>query len=299
VGRVLGWLVAAMLAQVAGCSGLGWTAATAGLWAIQETLLFPVPDRSRATLDGWATQWQVEVHEVRAADDTRLYAWHARGDGDRLVLYFHGNGGGISAAAWLRDQLPGWDVAAVAYRGYPGSEGAPTERGFARDARAAWRWATEELGFPPDRIVVHGRSLGGGVSAHLLAEARPAGVVWDSTFHSLQEVVAQQVPWAPTRLLLRHPFRTDLRLADIDSPVLLLHGTEDALIPLPHARANLAGLPNARLVEVAGQGHGHWLLDHPRALDAWRSFLEEVVPTAPRAPRATPTPPPTPPDRGA
>jgi pimeloyl-ACP methyl ester carboxylesterase len=51
-----------------------------------------------------------------------------------------------------------------------------------------------------------------------------------------------------------------------------------------HARANLRALPHAELVELEGLGHGHWLLDHPRALEAWRRFLEEVVPAAPVPP---------------
>ena len=44
-------------------------------------------------------------------------------------------------------------------------------------------------------------------------------------------------------------------MAEIDTPTLVLHGTDDPLFPLPHGRALATEIQGARLVELEGMGH--------------------------------------------
>lgn len=150
---------------------------------------------------------------------------------------------------------------------------------MAANARSAWSWATEH--FPAERVVVHGRSLGGAVAAELVdGGADPAGLVLESTFSRMAAVVRFQAPGLPLFAILRHPFPTVDRAPRLRVPTLVLHSRDDQLIP-PHigGRALAAALPDARYVEVANLSHQDDLpLSDAEARSAWLAFLEERVP---------------------
>jgi len=61
------------------------------------------------------------------------------------------------------------------------------------------------------------------------------------------------------------------RLADLDVPTLVLHGTDDPMFPLPHGEALAAEIPGATLVPLEGMGHEV----PPRAL--WDVVIPEIV----------------------
>jgi len=249
----------------------------AGLaYAAQDFLLFHPTGESPAQLARMAKNQGVEEFSIPASNGVQLYGWHSRGTGDRLLIFFHGNGGHISAVSWLGHQLPGIDVIGISYRGFAGSEGEPSEAGLRLDALAVWRYATEDLGFSPKDIVLQGQSMGGGVAHHLLMEAHPAGVVFDSTFTSIEELAHAQMPFLPVSLLLRHPFRSYERAPKVTVPALVFHGSDDPLIPVDHGRRLAKLLPNATYVELPHHGHNDWTLDRPEAQAAWRDFLREV-----------------------
>ncbi len=255
------------------------------VFVAQGAMIFPAPRIPRAELDLAAAASGARPFDLTADDGTRLYAWHVvghRADGEsaKAVLFFHGNAEPIHGRRDLHGllQRAGWDVLVVAYRGYPGSEGRPSQRGIARDARALWVHATGALGIAPARLVVHGKSLGGGVAAQLAVEARPAALVLESTFTSVADIAARQLPFLPVRALLRHRFDTAALAPRLDLPLLVLHGDADPVIPVAHGRALAARLPDARYVEVAGAGHQETLpVVDPDARRAYLQLLGAVV----------------------
>jgi pimeloyl-ACP methyl ester carboxylesterase len=113
------------------------------------------------------------------------------------------------------------------YRGYGRSEGKPSEEGSYADARAAWRHLVAERGFPPERIVLVGESLGGGVVARLAAAERPGALVLASSFVSVPELAAELYPWLSARWLARYRYDTLEALARVLSPVLIAHSRQD------------------------------------------------------------------------
>ena len=50
------------------------------------------------------------------------------------------------------------------------------------------------------------------------------------------------------------PHRKD-RLKEIDLPTLVIHGTEDAILPFDHGQALADGIPNAQMMVLEGVGH--------------------------------------------
>lgn len=267
----------------AGGLGSAYALAGAGLYAGQRQILFPAPTLDREVLDAAAEQTGATPIELLADDGTRLYGWHRATGSDKAVLFFHGN------AETLLDRVPlhdfcveqGFDFLIIAYRGYPGSDGTPSEDGLTMDAMAAWNYLVEHVGIDPARIVVHGKSMGGGVSAALSEQVQPTALVLESTYLSLPEVAADKAPVFPVRTMLRDRFDTRSRAPRIQSRVLILHGDADWTINVRHGRELHAAFEGSTYLELAGAGHGETLvLAESEARAAYREVLASI-PDAP------------------
>jgi pimeloyl-ACP methyl ester carboxylesterase len=64
------------------------------------------------------------------------------------------------------------------------------------------------------------------------------------------------------------------RLGEISVPVLVVGGTRDRVVPPEMLRATASGIPDARLILLAGRGHATALYD-PRAKPILEAFLTE------------------------
>jgi pimeloyl-ACP methyl ester carboxylesterase len=134
----------------------------------------------------------------------------------------------------------GFAVFAYDYRGYGLSTGRPSERRAYLDAEAAYDHLVHALGVPPEHIVLHGRSLGGAVAADLAARRPCAGLVLESTFVSAYRVLR------PYAFLPFDRFRTLSKMPRVHCPVLVIHGTDDALVGAWHGRRLYDAAPGQR-----------------------------------------------------
>lgn len=252
------------------------------LYIFQERLIFlpDMPGRAlRAAPDDAGLAY--ENVAIATADGERLHGWFvpAEDDAAPVLLHFHGNAGNIG------DRLPmlelfhdlGLNTLIVDYRGYGQSTGRPSEQGTYRDAKAAWRHLVEERGISPDRILLHGQSLGGAVAAWLATETHPAGLILDSTFTSVPDIAAEIYAWLPARRLARIDYDTLSRLPEIDAPVLVLHSRDDDIIGFHHGQ-RLAEAAGVELVALRG-GHNEAFFE---SHDRYRQALEDFVATVQR-----------------
>jgi len=197
---------------------------------------------------------------IPTEDGERLHAWWiptraapARGH----VLFFHGNAGNVSHRLEHAGALTaaGLDVLLVDYRGYGRSTGRPSEEGLHRDARAARAALLAGGQVDPARLVYMGESLGGAVALRLAVEAPPLACVLQSTFTSLRDVARHHYP-APLSGLAGDAYPNRERIALLRSPVLILHGDVDEIVPVTHGEALFeAAHEPRRLRVVAGAGH--------------------------------------------
>lgn len=148
------------------------------------------------------------------------------------VLLAPGNGGNRAGRLDLAEQLArrGLAVLLVDYRGYGGNEGSPSRAGLAHDVDAAVR-ALADRGYPTERVVYLGESIGTGVVAELTERHRPAAVVLRSPYTTFADVAATHYPWLPVRLLLRDNYDVVGPLSRVDVPVTVVLGTADTIVP--------------------------------------------------------------------
>ncbi len=242
------------------------------LWALQRQLIYfpdttPVPPVSGIIPGGR----DVTLH---TADGLELGAWFvpAAGSADTgmAVLVVPGNGGNRVDRAEFAEELArrGLAVLLVDYRGYGGNPGTPSEDGLAADADAAVG-ALTELGYPPDRTVYFGESLGSGVVAALQVRHPPAGVVLRSPFTELADVGAHHYPWLPVRALLRDRFPVVSHLAASDVPVTVIYGDGDSVVPTALSARVADRAPSlAERVVFPGADHNDPVMFGPRVADA-------------------------------
>ncbi len=194
---------------------------------------------------------------LQTEDGVRIHGfWLPVENAQKALLFLHGNGGNASfslprASQFLRF---GVSVLVLDYRGYGLSEGVPTEVGVYQDAQAGLEYLVEVRGFPEDRILVLGQSLGGAVAVDLAQEKSLGGVILESTFDSLAGVVHSRVPFVDR--LLSGRFDSDRKILLLESPILFLHGDRDGTVPLESGKRLFALAPEPKeFVTIEGARH--------------------------------------------
>jgi fermentation-respiration switch protein FrsA (DUF1100 family) len=198
---------------------------------------------------------------LEASDGISVHGWFVPGESERVLLYFHGNAGNISHRLYsIREWHElGLTVFIIDYRGYGQSEGKPTEKGLYRDGEAAWQYLTGERGIPAEDIIVFGRSLGGSIASWLAARDEPAALIVESSFTSVPDIGQDAYPWLPVRWLSRFKHATRDHVANVNSPVLIVHSRDDEIIPFHHGEAifEAANEPKTFLEIRGGHNEGH------------------------------------------
>ncbi len=222
-----------------------------------------------------------------------LHAWWIPSRGGApargALLYFHGNAGHLAGRARIARRWAerGLDVLLFDYRGYGRSEGSPSESGLYRDARAAYRHLRRERGVPPERVLLHGHSLGAAVAVELASERPAAGLVVSAGFATLPSLASRLYGWLPDRAFRgwrRNRFDSEGRIGMVDMPLLTVAGGEDEIVAPAEVRRlyRAAGEPKQWL-EVPGARHND-LLDRPAFWRAAGSFADSALPSPDRGP---------------
>ncbi len=231
------------------------------MWAFQRHLIY-APVKGIHAPEAYGLQ-DFSVVPLVTDDGVHLQAWyHAARASYPTILYFHGNGGNLSNRAQYFAHLSaaGFGVLGVDYRGYGASGGSPSEQGFYSDARAAVRYAQQELSLTPQRMVFYGESIGTGVAMQMAVEYKPAVLVMQSAFTALSAPASAAYPWLPVKLLLKDRYDSISKLKELQSPLLVLHGEKDHIVPVGEGQELFARAPEPKQAVFYPQG-GHNDLD--------------------------------------
>lgn len=219
----------------------------------------------RPSKEAWrgysSDRYAFEEHWIEVAKDQKLHAWWApAADPDApAILYLHGARWNLTGSVTRIDRWRqlGFAVLAVDYRGFGKSfDIPPTEEYAYQDAEAAWDYMRKLA--PGRKHIIVGHSLGGAIGAEL-ARRRPdaAGLVLEATFTSVKDMIANTAfSFLPMDLILTQNFDTLSKLPELKMPVLITHGTNDAIVPFEMGeRLYKAVTGPKRFIKVDGAGH--------------------------------------------
>ena len=170
-----------------------------------------------------------------ATDATQLHGWLIPGQaGAPAVLFCMGNAGNIShrlETLLLLHQL-GVTVFIFNYRGYGTSEGRASEAGTYSDISGAMNFLNER-GWPAERIILFGRSLGAAVSLEGSLQRTPAGLIMEAPFTSIEAMGRHHYPLLSNLLgwLIGAKYNNLTKIADLEAPLLIIHGKNDSICP--------------------------------------------------------------------
>jgi alpha-beta hydrolase superfamily lysophospholipase len=226
--------VVALVLLVAGCATLDEQQRR---WIFQPAAHSWYSGPSDGLQDEWIT------FTPRAANEpVKLHAlWLPSQRADApVMLYLHGARWDVLSSSFRMRRLHalGVSVLGVDYRGFGRSSAAlPSEAMAYEDARAAWEWLREK--HPTLPRLIYGHSLGSAIAVHLASEVNDeAGVIVEGGFTSIPDVYSTlRFGWLPLRPLITQRFDAAERIADIGSPVLVVHGALDRMIQPALGRA--------------------------------------------------------------
>jgi uncharacterized protein len=171
---------------------------------------------------------------IQNNEGIKLKAWLHEKDliNKKTILFFHGNAGDLSNRNYKLNELAKFDVnfLILAYRGFSGNEGQPTEQGLYDDAKSALEWIKIK-GVKEKNLILYGESLGTAVTIEVAQNKNLAGIVLESPFTSMVELAQKYYPFLPAKFLLKDRYETVKKLKNISSPLLVLHGRLDTIVP--------------------------------------------------------------------
>ena len=183
---------------------------------------------------------------IKTKDNIDLLSWHHNKNHKKYktILFLHGNAGSLENRIHkinLFREMP-VNLLIIAWRGFSGNKGKPTEEGLYEDARSAIEWLKSNE-VEEENIILYGESLGTAVAIEVAQNKKFAGIILESPFTSMVDAGKDKYPFLPVRLLLKDKYQSDLKIKNIRMPILIMHGKVDNIVPF-HMGQKMFNLAN-------------------------------------------------------
>ena len=204
---------------------------TLGLYIFQRNLLYHPAENNYS---GDKLTVNIKKVKITTDDNINLLAWYHRKDikNYKTILYLHGNAGSLENRIHKINHFNDMNInfLLLAWRGFNGNAGKPTEQGLYQDARSAVKWLINQ-GAREENIIIYGESLGTGVATEIAQNQNFAGIILESPFTSMVAAGKSKYPIFPIKLLLKDKYENDKKIKNIMSPILVMHGEVDKIVP--------------------------------------------------------------------
>ena len=204
---------------------------TLGLYIFQRNLLYHPAENNYS---GDKLTVNIEKVKITTDDNINLLAWYHKKDikNYKTILYLHGNAGALENRIHKINHFNDMNInfLLLAWRGFNGNAGKPTEQGLYQDARSAVKWLINQ-GVTEENIIIYGESLGTGVATEIAQNQNFAGIILESPFTSMVAAGKSKYPIFPIKLLLKDKYESDKKIKNIMFPILVMHGEVDKIVP--------------------------------------------------------------------
>ena len=178
----------------------------------------------------------VDIKKVKisTSDNIELLGWyHKKNLKDfKTLIYFHGNAGSLENRIHKLNHFEDMNInfLIIAWRGFSGNDGKHSEQGLYEDGKSTINWLKKN-GVSEKNIILYGESLGTGVATQLAQNKGFAGVILETPFTSMIDAAKIFYPYIPVNLLLKDKFENYKKIKNINSPILIMHGEKDQIVP--------------------------------------------------------------------
>ena len=201
------------------------------LYFYQRSLLY-YPNENNYSGDKISVD--IEKVKIQTSDNIELLGWyHKKNLKDyKTLVYFHGNAGSLENRIHKLNHFQDMNVnfLIIAWRGFNGNKGKPSERGLYVDGKSTIDWLIKK-GVDEKNLILYGESLGTGVASHLAQNKNYAGVILETPFTSMVDAAKNFYPYVPINLLLKDKFENFKKVKNINAPILVMHGEVDKIVP--------------------------------------------------------------------
>jgi len=176
---------------------------------------------------------------IHTSDGCNLLAWYSKPKIDQPILvYFHGNSFDIGERAYRVKRYidNGWGVLLLAWRGFSGNTGKPSEKNLYIDGESAIRWIKENLNYNIENMIIYGESLGCGVAVELGTRYKFKSIILEAAFTSIADIAKKKYFIYPIKTLILDKFDNYSKINKILSPILIISGKRDEVVPHSHSQ---------------------------------------------------------------
>jgi len=220
----------------------------------------------------------VEKIKIKTQDDIELISWfHNKNLNDyKTILFLHGNAGSLENRIHKINHFQNINInfLIIAWRGFNGNEGKPTEKGLYEDAESAVSWLKSK-GIKESNIIIYGESLGTGVATEIAQNKNFAGIILESPFTSMIDAGKDKYPYLPVRFLLKDKYESDKKIKKINIPILVMHGKIDDIVPF-YMGEKIYDLANEPKYSYFTEYDDHMMEYNKKLLKTLKNFINSL-----------------------
>ena len=245
------------------------------IYIFQRNLLY---HPSENNYSGDKITFSVEKIKIKTKDNIDLIAWYHKKNLNeyKTILFLHGNAGSLENRIHKINHFKDINInfLIVAWRGFSGNKGKPTEDGLYEDARSSVRWLKTK-GVDEKNLIIYGESLGTGIATEIAQNKNFAGVILESPFTSMIDAGKDKYPFLPVRFLLKDKYESDKKIKNIKSPILVMHGKIDNIVPF-YMGKKIYELANNPKYSYFSEYDDHMMEYNEKLLKALRDFIDSL-----------------------
>ena len=207
------------------------------LFVFQRKILFNISGKPNKP-DNYELK-DIKELKIQTYDGLNLLAWYSNPKLNMpLLVYFHGNSFDIGERAYRIKRYinNGWGVLLLAWRGYSGNLGKPTEKNLYIDGESTINWIIQNLNFNYEDLIVYGESLGCAVAIELGTRYKFKSIILEAPFTSITDIAKKKYRFYPIKKLVLDKFDNYSKIDKILSPILIISGKKDEIIPHSHSK---------------------------------------------------------------
>lgn len=217
----------------------------------QRNLLFPIPRPRTPAIPG------AQLLHIDGEGGSVVALYIPARPGNPTLAHFHGNQQQLADMQPIAQRYAGQGLGffAIEFPGYGLAGGSPSETAIYTAAERALAYLRDTLQVSEAATIIYGQSLGTGAAVEMAARGRGSRLILIAPYTSIADEAAFHYPFLPARWIVKDRFDSFARAPQVKQPVLIIHGTDDEVVPFVMGKKLAGRFLRAEFVPSEGSHH--------------------------------------------